>query len=227
MFELNLIKDKAKARQRRRIIFLSVVSILFLAGLLSIFVGSLWWRETDQLKSINVQVADKEAEIKRLGDDLNVREPAAKKRRNALINAYKEDALVRSDRPTFYPILEDLAKYHPTSAKFWYNSVLVTTNTEGAGPRATSSDDPTAGAKALMGTRALEANGYIQIEASDIVTENELVQIAKQMTGMVRLVGEPRFTLAVERETAASAESSRYVPFIVRAAQTQFQANNP
>jgi hypothetical protein len=116
MFELNLIKDKAKARQRRRVIFLSIVSILFLAGLLGIFVGSLFWRETIGLKKVNAEVAETQKKLDDLRIHLDVAEPKARKRRNTLIKALKEDHMVRTDRPSFTPIMEDLAKYHPTTA---------------------------------------------------------------------------------------------------------------
>ena len=82
MFELNLIKDKAKARQRRRIIFLSIVGILFLSGLLSIFVFfALFWRETITLKNAQDEVARVDKSLKELKDNLDKREPAARKRR--------------------------------------------------------------------------------------------------------------------------------------------------
>ena len=228
MFELNLIKDKAKARQRRRVIFLSIVSILFLAGLLGIFIGSLFWKETIEVNRANLEVADTEKKLKDLKTELDVREPAATKRRNALINAWKEDKLVRMDRPAFTPVLEDLAKHHPSTAKFWYNSVLITPNSEGQGTRGALVEDPFAAAKALMGTRGLEANGYVQIEASDVITESELRQISKQMAGMVKLVGPPTFDLVLEQEITpgGDAESNRYVPFTMRAEQTQFRPEN-
>jgi outer membrane murein-binding lipoprotein Lpp len=224
MFELNLIKDKAKARQRRRVIFLSIVSILLLAGLLSIFVGSLFWRETTKLKQANKEVEQISTKINTMNADLNVREPAARKRRNALIEAWKEDVLVRQDRPYFTPILKDIVKHHPGQAKFWYNQIVLTTNSEGGGPRGPQANDELAASKALMGTRGLEANGYIQIENSDILTESELAQLAHQMDGMLKLVGEPKFTLDVSNEIVpgGDAEASRYVPFTMRAAQTQF-----
>jgi hypothetical protein len=221
MFELNLIKDKAKARQRRRVIFLSIVSILLLAGLLAIFVGSLFWRETIKLKQADEEVTQIALKLDALKLDLDTREPAARKRRNALIEAWGEDVLVREMRPYFNPILQDLVEHHPPTAKFWYNSVQLTTNTGGP---VGDADDKTAASKALMGTRGLEANGYIQIEGSDVLTESELTQISRQMDGMVKLVGEPKFTLDVSHEIVpgGDAEASRYVPFTVRAAQTQF-----
>ncbi|MBZ0135795.1 MAG: hypothetical protein K8I27_05440 [Planctomycetes bacterium] len=222
MFELNLIKDKAKARQRRRVIFLSVVSIVFLAGLLGIFVGSLFWRETIRLKSVNEDIARKQGEIDKLNAELEIREPAARKRRNGLIEAWEEDASVRQDRPFFNPILSDMAEHHPASAEFWYNDITISTSGS-RGPANT--EDPYAPAKDLMGSRGLEASGYIEIEASDIVTESELNQVAKQMDGMLRLVGEPKFNLEISGEAPQSGdtEASRYVPFNMRAAQTTFR----
>jgi hypothetical protein len=228
MFELNLIKDKAKARQRRRVIFLSIVSILFLAGLLGIFVGSLYWRETIELKRVSKEVTDTENKLKSLGAELDLREPAARKRRNALIKAWKEDRFVLTERPTFTPILEDLATHHPGTAKFWYNSVLITADTGSGGPRGALAEDPYSASRSLMGTRGLEANGYVQIEASDVITESEMRQIAKQMTGMTDLVGPPTFDLVLEQEInpGGDAETNRYVPFTMRAEQTQFRPEN-
>lgn len=226
MFELNLIKDKAKARQRRRIIFLSIVSILFLAGLLSIFIGSLFWGEINKLSSTNENIARKQAELDALRAELDIREPAARKRRNGVIEAWKEDVMIRQDRPYFNPILADMAEHHPASADFWYNDITITTSRSrggaGGGP-----DDPYAASKDLMGSRGLEASGYIEIEASDIVTESQLNQVAAQMDGMVKLVGEPRFTLSISGEAAqgGDTEASRYVPFNMRAAQTTFRAD--
>lgn len=229
MFELNLIKDKAKARQRRRVIFLSVVSILFLAGLLSIFVGSLFWRETTQLKKTQDEMASVDTSLKAMKADLDVREPAARKRRNALIEAWREDVAVRQDRPYFSPIIRDIVSYHPASARFWYNQISISTNVEGGGPRGTGTDSELAAAKSLMGTRGLEASGYIQIEGSDILTESELRTVAKQMDGMLKLVGEPKYTLDVSSEIipGGDSEASRYVPFTMRAAQTQFTREAP
>ena len=230
MFELNLIKDKAKARQSRRIIFLSIVGILFLSGLLSIFVFfALFWRETITLKNAQDEVARVDKSLKDLKEQLDKQEPAARKRRNALIEAYQEDVVVRQDHPYFNPILEDLAKHHPTSAKFWYNSVLITTDAQTGGPnRPGANTEPFAQANELMGTRGLEANGYIQITASDIVTESDLSQVAKQMKGLVKLVGEPKFTIDISAEIRpGGSEDTRYVPFTMSAAQTLFRSEAP
>lgn len=223
MFELNLIKDKAKARQRRRIIFLSVVSIVFLSGLLAIFVFfGLFWRETNKVSSLEQSIADKERDIGTLKAQLDISEPAARDRRNGLIEAWKEDVMVRQDRPFFNPVLSDLAEHHPASAEFWYNDITISTSGN-RGPANT--EDEFAASRDLMGTRGLEASGYIEIEASDIVTESELNQVAKQMDGMVKLVGEPKFSLVIsgEGQRGADTEASRYVPFNVRAAQTTFR----
>jgi hypothetical protein len=228
MFELNLIKDKAKARQRRRIIFLSIVGILFLSGLLSIFVFfALFWQETIKLENAEAEVARVDKSLKELKGQLDKRQPAARKRRNALIEAYQEDVLVRKDHPTFNPILEDLAKHHPSTAEFWYNSVLVTPDTEGTGPQAASGDEY-AEAKELMGTRGLVASGYVEIVASDVLTQSDLAQMAQQMKGMVKLVGEPSFTILLESEIRPSgSEDTPYVPFTMRAAQQMFRSEAP
>jgi hypothetical protein len=225
MFELNLIKDKAKARQRRRVIFLSIVCILFLAGLLSIFVGSLFWRETIQLKTLNNNIADAENLNNTMKADLDVREPAARTRRNALISAWEEDMRVLKDRPYFTPVLEDVTKYHPRTAEFWYNLITISASTGGSGPRGTAKEESVS-AEALLDSRALEANGYIEIEASDILTESELKQMSSQMRNLTNLVGEPNYNLDVNQEIipGGDTEANRYVPFTMRAAQTTFRS---
>lgn len=224
MFELNLIKDKAKARQRRRIIFLSVVSIVFLAGLLGMFFGSLFWGEINKLDTVNKDIAAKQSQINAMQAQLEIDEPLARKRRNGLIEAYNENMMVLADRPFFNPVLADIAEHNPGGAEFWYNDITITTTGSGAtGPGMTA--DPFAAAKDLLGTRGLEASGYIEIEASDIVTESQLNQISEQMDGMVKLVGKPKFSLELgsEGQRGADSDAARYVPFSMRAAQTTFR----
>lgn len=228
MFELNLIKDKAKARQRRRVIFLAIVTVLFLSGLLSIFVGSLFWKETTDLKKVNEQVASKQKQVDDLHTRLNVEEPAAIKRKLGMIAAYSEDFNVRKRRPYFSPILEDLFKQRPNS-EFWYNRLTIDVNTAGLQRGVGGQqEDPTSRSTALMGPRSLQASGYVQIVASDIVTESDLKQVAQAMDGMLTLLGEPQFNLDLQRETSPTAdrEVSRYVPFTMRAALRDSSALN-
>lgn len=224
MFELNLIKDKAKARQRRRIIFLSIVSILFLAGLLSIFVGSLFYREVVQLDTRNAEIASLTESNNSMKADLDNREDKARIRRNALIDAWNEDMRVMRDRPYFTPVLEDFSAHRPASADFWYNSISLSMTRRGSGPRGTG-DDTSMNARALLDSRVLEASGYIEIEASDILTESELRQLAVRMRALTNLVGEPRYELDVNQEIipGGDADANRYVPFTMRAAQTTFR----
>ena len=228
MFELNLIKDKAKARQRRRVIFLAIVTVLFLSGLLSIFVGSLFWKESTDLKKLNDTIASQQKQVTDLTTRLNVEEPAAIKRKLGMIAAYTEDFNTLKRRPYFTPILKDLYQQKP-NAEFWYNRLTIDVNTAGLQRGASGvPDDPHQRANALMGPRSLQANGYIQIVASDIVTENDLKQVAQAMDGMLTLLGEPQFSLDLQRETSPTAdrEVSRYVPFQMRAALRDSSAVN-
>lgn len=220
MFELNLIKDKAKARQRRRVIFLGIVTILLLSGLLAIVVGSLFWQELTTLESVNANIKSTTAANDAIDKENKEREPKAKKRRNAMILAYQEDLEVRQNRPYFTPIMRDLADIFPKSAEFWYNSISITQPTTGGGGRGAIAYDQ--GSKDLMGTRSLIGSGYIQIEQSDILTQNELTTLSSRMQGMVRLCGQPRFEMDLSRDQSAVQGSGRYVPFTIQASTTMF-----
>lgn len=219
MFELNLIKDKAKARQRRRVIFLGIVTILLLSGLLAIVVGSLFWQELTLVEKVNADIASTDKANQAIDAENKEREPKARKRRNAMILAYQEDLEVRQNRPYFAPILRDFAEISPKSAQFWYNSITITQPTTGAGGRGQAYDQ---GAKDLMGTRSLIGTGYIQIEQSDVLTQTELTTLSSRMQSMVRLVGQPRFEMDMSRDQSAVQGSGRYVPFTIQASTTMF-----
>ena len=115
MFEPNLIKDKAKARKRGRGIFLEMVTVVFVSGLLSIFVGSLFWKESTDLKKLNDTIASQQKQVTDLTTRLNVEEPAAIKRKLGMIAAYTEDFNTLKRRPYFTPILKDLYQQKPNA----------------------------------------------------------------------------------------------------------------
>lgn len=222
MYELNLIKDKAMARQRRRVIFLSIVCILFLSGLSAIFVGSLYWNETTKLTTVRKNVADLKTQNDTLKADLDIREPKGVKRRNGLIEAWRESMDVRKDRLFFGPALHDVYDRRPFSAEFWYRELSITTSHQGA-PGAVDNT-----AAELMMPRTLDGSGYVQIEASEILTKRELDSLSGRMEGMTRLTGQPTFNMELEREAAGgnqpnrTGDERRYVGFRVQAAQRVF-----
>lgn len=222
MFELNLIKDKALARQRRRVIFLAVACILLLAGLVSIFVGSLIWNEHNRVKTLRSQVASLESENKTREEGLNLREPKARTLRNGMIKAWAESYKVRKDRPQLTPLMQDLADRRPMGVnEFWYNQVSIKTIKQGNTPaeQILTGDD-------LLGFRALEGFGYVQIAGSDVLTGKALEQLGSSFSGAIKVVGQPSYELLLEQEsqakTSSASESTRYVRFSVQAAQRTF-----
>jgi hypothetical protein len=220
MFELNLIKDKAKARQRRRIIFMSIVSVLLLSGLLGIFCGSLFWREITMLDTKESQIASTSATINALDAQVTRDEPIARKKRNAMINAWNEDFEVRNNRKPFTPTLNAFAQYRPPNGDFWYNTIHIRSNIP---VTAGGAEDPFAAAKALMGTRVLFGQGHIQIAESDYRTEQDLQQMTQDMQVIIPLVGPPNFSIDLSKKPdAAAMEGGAYVTFRVTAAATTF-----
>lgn len=220
MFELNLIKDKAKARQRRRVIFLSIVCILFLSGLLAMFVGSLYWNETTKLNRIQIEATKLKDKNDAMNNDLLVREPKALKRRNGLIEAWKESNAVRRDRVYFKPSLQDIFERRPSTAEFWYRQLSITVVRQG-GPGETMKGED------LLGPRGLLGGGYIQIEGSEVLTQRELDARSVQMDNLTKLVGQPKFTLNVERQDNANRQNRpgderQYIDFTIQAAQRVF-----
>jgi hypothetical protein len=211
MFELNLIKDKAAARQRRRIVFLSIMSVVLLSGLLSMFVGGLIYQEFTRVKSLNEEIANQQNANDNLQMTIATREPAARSKRNGLINAWNESLAVQQDRPRFTPVLIDLSSHRPPTAEFWYN--MITISRVGA---ARAGDEEFGEAEALMRSRSLTGSGYVQVLDSDILTESTLQQVAAAMDRMVPLVGEPEFILETREDArggAAATEEIRYAGF--------------
>lgn len=221
MFELNLIKDKAKARQRRRVIFMAIMCIMLLTGLVGIVVGMQAWRESIELdKAI--------AEVKRLTDtnasrkaDLDSREPKVLKMRNGMVDALLETSLVRKDRKLFTEAMRELYQKKPSDRDFWYHSL------EFAVIRSGDANAP-ANPMDLLGKRSLFGRGYVEITDSDVLTQRRLesigIGVGGDPRGMNDLVGKPTFQLQLEGEVAGGrgAEDTRYVTFSVQAAQRVF-----
>lgn len=229
MFELNLIKDKAKARQRRRVIFLAVVSILFLSGLFSIFIGSLFYTQSTTLKLLRSSNKGLEDEIASMTKGLEIDEPKAKLRRNGLILAYREDQKVFDNRHYYSYILQQLWQQRPRTAQFWYDRIAIDLVRPGSGEPERPEHEM------LLGFRSLSGNGIVEIEVnkSDQITESELQEIARAMhqNGVFRqLLGMPTFDLEKENElrdtTSVDLVTLRFMPFRIRAFARSFQPSD-
>jgi len=225
MFELNLIKDKAKARQRRRVIFLSIVSILFLAALVSMFAGSLVYREQLNNDRLRASVKNLTDENNAMDADLKIKRPKTLTQRNRLIKACVESERVRNNRRYFTPALEDLYMRAPAGAEFWYTSVdLQPIRQAGAATAGSTGAD-------LLGFRSLYAEGYVMIVGSDVLTQKSLENIGGSMRGMHELVGNPQFTSSPDQGVVAGAQGSvdepRYIRFSVQALQQVFTGGTP
>lgn len=192
MFELNLIKDKARARQRRRVIFLTITSVCFLAGLCSLFVVSLYLSELNATKDAEKQSALKQAEFdaKKVENDTN--DPIFKKRRNAVITAWTEDMDFLVKRPFYSPVLKILSTEKPGSP-YWFTSIefrmLSAGAPAGAAPTGVAGQPQTP--KLLM-PRGLRISGMISITESDVKTQQALKRMDERMNdreGFVQLVG--------------------------------------
>lgn len=218
MFELNLIKDKAMARQRRRIIFMSVVSILFLALLSGMGVGSLFWTEKinlDKLTSTTHSLVESNAQREAI---LTVEWPKTLRRRNALIRALNEDRALLQDRRLFAPALKDIYERRPATAEFWYSQLKIT------------AESPDGEGAALMAPRKVRGFGHIQLELSDVRTQEELSGLSptggtRSMVGVTQLAGNPLFTMQGSDPMGTAArqgDERRYVGFDMRAEQRTF-----
>ncbi|MBE7492839.1 MAG: hypothetical protein HS108_13945 [Planctomycetes bacterium] len=222
MFELNLIKDKAKARQRRRVIFLSVVCILFLSGLTAIFVGSLYWNETTKLNKAKGLADELAKKNEAMNNDLAIREPKSLKRRNGLIEAWRESMAVHKDRKFFSPGLKEIMERRP-AGQFWYRSINITVVRQGGPGETLKGED-------LLGPRGLLGGGYVQIEGgAETLTQRELDARSGQMTHLTSLVGQPKFTLNMDRQDTANRQSrpgedenKQFVDFTISAAMRVF-----
>lgn len=228
MFELNLIKDKAKARQRRRVIFLSIVCVLFLSGLLAIFVGSLYWNESTKLTKLRIQAKDLNDRNTALKADLDVREPKAVLRRNGLIEAWKESLQVHKDRKYFSLALQDLFEVKPATAEFWYRQISFSIVRQGGGGGAQGGPATELKGEDLLGPRGMLGGGYIEVEGSEVLTKRELDARALKMEYLTNLVGQPSFTLNLERQDAnrqnRPGDERQYLDFTIQAAQRIFNA---
>ncbi|MDC1142817.1 hypothetical protein OAU50_06970 [Planctomycetota bacterium] len=220
MFELNLIKDKALQRQRRRIIFMAIVMVVFLSGLMSIFVGGMIWKEHNKIEKLTA-----ENETTTIGLDgqlatLDIEQPKADKRRRGLILAYQESVDVRTKRPQFTNILKDIVSQRPPS-EFWYNSLTIDPSDSGA-----SSDNPHAAADALISRKLrLEATGYIQIVDSDVITKKELDSVAKGMQSIEYWMSEPNFTINEQQKNQPAVPGEvtlKYSSFTMTASRRSF-----
>lgn len=224
MFELNLIKDKALARKRRRLIFMTIVSVLLFSGLVAIFVGSLFWQELTWHKRLRGDIASLQDAVNQMENQVKVERPITRKRRNALINAWLEDKEVISASRAFTPAFRELFQERPRTDEFWYNTIQIDTPRAGA---ARSPADQWAHAEALLRPRNLNGGGYIQIQGSDVVTEGELDRAARRMTEVSMLMGRPSFVVDFsEKPDEAAAEGGVYVPFEITASTTAFTGSS-
>ncbi|KAA0217778.1 hypothetical protein EDM80_02800 [bacterium] len=202
MFELNLIKDKAKARQRRRVIFLTITSICFLAALCSMFVLSLYWSEFQATKTLIAGNDRTQASVNQLKGENDVNEPLIKKRRNELIKAWEEDVNFFAKRPYYTPVLNIIAKERP-DAQFWYSRIEIN-------PITAAANAPVSAGPAtpkVLAPRRLTAQGIINIKESDVQTEKQLDRLVAKMNtidAFVNLVGVARPTLDRASESGQS-----------------------
>ena len=218
MFELNLIKDKARARQRRRIIFLSITSISFLAALCSLFVVSMYLKELNETNDFAKQAQTKEAEFnaKKAENDRN--EPVFKLRRNEVIKAWNEDIDFLAKRPYYSPVLKALYTEKP-GARYWFSSILIATLGQAQASAATGTTAAPKTPKMMM-PRGLRISGMIAIVESDVRTEQAMTRWDERMNerdGFVQLVGPARSRLASTSGSGGQGggEGSRWNEFTI------------
>ncbi len=192
MFELNLIKDKARARQRRRVIFLTITSVCFMAGLCSLFVVSLYLSELNATKDAEKQSALKQTELdaKKVENDIN--DPIFKKRRNEIIKAWNEDTDFLAKRPYYSPVLKILTTEKP-GAPYWFTSVEFRLLAQaGQGGAASTGVAAVSQTPKVLLPRGLRIAGMISINESDVKTQQALKRMDERMNdreGFVQLVG--------------------------------------
>jgi hypothetical protein len=191
MFELNLIKDKARARQRRRVIFLTITSVCFLAGLCSLFVASLYLSELNATKDAARQADAKNAElnVKKVENDTN--EPIFKKRRNEVIKAWLEDTEFLSKRPYYSTVLKILSTERPGSP-YWYTIIEFRLLAQGNPAGVAAGGPALPQTPKLLLPRGLRISGMISITESDVKTQQALKRMDERMNdreGFVALVG--------------------------------------
>lgn len=216
MFELNLIKDKAQSRQRRRVIFLTIMMVVFLSGLLSLFVGTMIWRKG---KDNDLLAKSNDNDNKVLIDkttDLNEREPISKRRRRDMILYYNESDTVLNNRLKFTNMLVDIADVRPSGTDFWYNRLTIER------PAVSRSDESKhAEADSLVsGKLKLKADGYVEINSSDVLTRNDLEAVAKRMHNIISIINEdPEFKVFIEKKVTPGRDVHAYAPFELEASR--------
>ena len=227
MFELNLIKDKAAQRQRRRVIFLSIMMIVFLSGLLSIFVGSLIWSELTKIKSITIANESKKTSLIALKSALDTEQPLVEDRRKGLIRAYNESVRVRSKTPRFAPLLMDIAEDLPRETELWYNGLSIKSNDDE--PLEKTNAELALANGLISGNHRFKASGYVLIKESDVVTEDILSDIAGEMSEIKKMMKRPRFNFSGstggngQPGNQVSSETSKYKRFTLEASRRNVQ----
>jgi hypothetical protein len=225
MFELNLIRDKARARRRRRIIFLSIVSIMFFSLLNVLFIGSLWFsvaKETDREK---LKADSKEKEAKELKAFLDVEQPKWEKNRNQVIRAWNETDKLFTTRRTVTPSLKDLMSNTARvegNVQFWYTELRVApvppSTQGGPGMIKTSIIEPL----------QLYATGVIQVTESDDRTRILLGIVSDRLASGNFGLGVPSFEVDFSKQLKApgGGEGSRYAEFTLRTTQVSSGLSN-
>jgi hypothetical protein len=223
MFELNLIKDKAKARQRRRVIFMSIMLVMLLCGLVSLFVGSMIWTEQNDINWVTEKHINLEKQNTTLDNDLKLKEPAAIKRLNALVRATEESERLRNKRMYFAPALRDLFMVRPDGTRFWYTAI------DFAPIRPAAAQGGVQPPVDLTGYRSFSADGHVQILLSDVKTQQALERMSADMRDLAALCGQPSFTSQPDQGTVSSSgaggqtqEEERYIRFSARAMQQYY-----
>lgn len=226
MFELNLIKDKAAQRQRRRVIFLSIVMIVFLSGLLSIFVGSLIWSEITKIKTITTANTLQKTTLTKLKTQLGVEQPLVEKRRKGLILAYNESVSVRAKTPRFASLLMDIAEVVPDETELWYNGLSIKSNDDE--PLEKTNAELALANGLISGNHKFKASGFVLIKDSDIVTERILSDVAGEMSNVRQMMKRPEFkfdhsTGGDQAAKQVSSEASKYKRFTLEASRRNVQ----
>lgn len=222
MFELNLIKDKAEARMRRRIIFLAITCIIFVAALSSLFIFSLFIKEWNDTLNMERQAKAKETEVNGLKTDLDKREPEVIKRRNAMITAWKQDMDILRERIVVTPALKQLSDIRsrpPTNMQFWYSNLVIVPQRAPT----QNTNDPNR-FEPLQPPMILVATGVVQIPESDDKTKLALDTLQGDLgkAAFIASVGEPLFTINLQSGLKApgGGNAARYAEFLLATQRT-------
>lgn len=219
MFELNLIKDKARARQRRRVIFLCITSICFLAALCSLFVASIYLKELNETNDYTRQAQAKEKELNEKKAENDRNEPVFRLRRNEVIKAWNEDLEFLNRRPNYSPVLKVLSTERP-GAPYWFSNLTITMLAQGQNPAAVAAGTPVKVPKLLL-PRGLRAQGMIAVVESDVRTQQALTRWDERMNdrdGFVQLVGPAQSRLDARAQGSGgmgAGQASRWNEFSV------------